>query len=295
MASTSEISLVIKNIKRVLTDEEIKEIASSCKGLRSINTREEETRGKYVANYKKFYGVYKRTIKAVEELTDDLKNSFPGTKTQVRELVILGLRTKQQDLGVTKYLLNPVKYSFIKTIVNWINSPSALKIKSTYQPRTKGKKDTEIKKQDVNPESGNQSVTKIVPKPKTIPEPKLRIIPDKPEMNVVIIDKKSLKDTWKISFTIENNTSYPMQNLEIRIYDEKDDSIHVSSVSGDLIEVANGIIYIRFIPASMTGESYTAKFVFTVSEVENIQDELTFSIKQDYPAKTKIVTTIFDF
>ncbi len=295
MASSSEISLVIKNIKRVLTDEEIKEIASSCKGLRSINTREEETRGKYVANYKKFYGVYKRTIKAVEELTDDLKNSFPGTKTQVRELVILGLRTKQQDLGVTKYLLNPVKYSFIKTIVNWINSPSALKIKSTYQPRTKGKKDTEIKKQDVNPESGNQSVTKIVPKSKTKPEPKLKIIPDKPEMNVVIIDKKSLKDTWKISFTIENYTSYPMQNLEIRIYDEKDDSIHVSSVSGDLIEVANGIIYIRFIPASMTGESYTAKFVFTASEVENIQDGLTFSIKQDYPAKTKIVTTIFDF
>ncbi len=295
MASTSEISLVIKNIKRVLTDEEIKEIASSCKGLRSINTREEETREKYVANYKKFYGVYKRTIKAVEELTDDLKISFPGTKTQVRELVILGLRTKQQDLGVTKYLLNPVKYSFIKTIVNWINSPSALKIKSTYRPRTKLDKDTEIKKKDANHESGNKSETKIVLKPKTIPKPKLKIIAEKPEMNVVIIDKKALKDTWKISFTIKNNSSYPLQNLEIRIYDEKDDSIHVSSVSGDLIEVANGIIYIRFIPASMTGESHTAKFVFTVSEVENIQDGLTFSIKQDYPAKTKIVTSIFDF
>ena len=32
-----------------------------------------------------------------------------------------------------------------------------------------------------------------------------------------------------------------------------------------------------------------------VSEVENIQEGLTFSIKQDYPAKTKVVTTIFDF
>ncbi|MCE7748442.1 MAG: hypothetical protein GPJ51_08585 [Candidatus Heimdallarchaeota archaeon] len=295
MASTSEISLVIKNIKRVLTDEEIKEIASSCKGLRSINTREEETREKYVANYKKFYGIYKRTIKAVEELTDDLKNSFPGTKTQVRELVILGIRTKQQDLGVTRYLLNPVKYSFIKTIVNWINNPSALKTKSTYRPRTKVEKDTEIKKKDANHESGSQSEIKIVSKPKIIPKPKQKIIAEKPEMNVVIIDKKALKDTWKISFNIENNSSYPLQNLEIRIYDEKDDSIHVSSVSGDLIEVANGIIYIRFIPASMTGEFYTAKFVFTVSEVENIQDGLTFSIKQDYPAKTKIVTIIFDF
>ncbi len=186
-----------------------------------------------------------------------------------------------------------MKYSFIKTIVNWINSPAALKIKSTYQPRTKGKKDTEIKKHDVHTESGNQSETKIITEPKA--KPKTKIIAEKPEMNVVIVDKKSIKDTWKISFTIENNTSYPLQNLEIRIYDEKDDSIHVSSVSGDLIEVANGIIYIRFIPASMTGESYTAKFVFTVSEVENIQDGLTFSIKQDYPAKTKIVTTIFDF
>jgi len=293
MAFTSEISLVIKNIKRVLTDEEIKEVASSCKGLRSINTREEETREKYVANYKKFYGVYKRTIKAVEDVTDELKNSFPGTKTQVRELVILGLRSKQQDLGVTRYLLNPVKYSFIKTIVKWINNPSALKIKSTYQPRTKVEKDTEIKMKDANPESENQSEITIVSKPKIKPKPK--IIAEKPEMNVVIVDKKSLKDTWKISFNIENNTSYPLQNLEIRIYDEKDDSMHVISVSGDLIEVANGIIYIRFIPASMTEESYTAKFVFTVSEVENIQDGLTFSIKQDFPAKTKIVTTIFDF
>ena len=293
MASTSEISLAIKNIKRVLTDEEIKEVASSCKGLRSINTREEETREKYVASYKAFYGVYKRTIKAVEDVTDELKNSFPGTKTQVRELVILGLRTKQQDLGVTRYLLNPVKYSFIKTIVNWINNPSALKIKSTYQPRTKVEKDTEIKMKDANPKSENQSEIKIVSKPKIKPKPK--IIAEKPEMNVVIVDKKSLKDTWKISFNIENNTSYPLQNLEIRIYDEKDDSMHVISASGDLIEVANGIIYIRFIPASMTEESYTAMFVFTVSEVENIQEGLTFSIKQDYPAKTKVVTTIFDF
>ena len=293
MASTSEISLVIKNIKRMLTDEEIKEVASSCKGLRSINTREEETREKYVACYKEFYGVYKRTIKAVEDVTAELKNSFPGTKTQVRELVILGLRTKQQDLGVTRYLLNPVKYSFIKTIVNWINNPSALKIKSTYQPRTKVEKDTEIKMKDANSKSENQSEIKIVSKPKIKPKPK--IIAEKPEMNVVIVDKKSLKDTWKISFNIENNTSYPLQNLEIRIYDEKDDSMHVISVSGDLIEVANGIIYIRFIPASMTEESYTAKFVFTVSEVENIQDGLTFSIKQDFPAKTKVVTTIFDF
>lgn len=293
MASTSEISLAIKNIKRVLTDEEIKEVASSCKGLRSINTREEETREKYVASYKAFYGVYKRTIKAVEDVTDELKNSFPGTKTQVRELVILGLRTKQQDLGVTRYLLNPVKYSFIKTIVNWINNPSALKIKSTYQPRTKVEKDTEIKMKDANSKSENQSEIKIVSKPKIKPKPK--IIAEKPEMNVVIVDKKSLKDTWKISFNIENNTSYPLQNLEIRIYDEKDDSMHVISASGDLIEVANGIIYIRFIPASMTEESYIAMFVFTVSEVENIQEGLTFSIKQDYPAKTKVVTTIFDF
>ncbi len=293
MASTSEISLVIKNIKRVLTDEEIKEVASSCKGLRSINTKEKETRENYVANYKEFYGVYKRTIKAVENLTDDLKDSFPGTKTQVRELVILGLRTKQQDLGVTRYLLNPVKYSFIKTIINWINNPSALKTKSTYQPRTKAKKDTENKKKDSTTKSGNQSETKLIPQPKTKPKPK--IIAEKPEMNVVIVDKKALKDTQKISFNIENNSNFPLQNLEIRIYDEKDDSIHVSSVSGDLIEVANGIIYIRFIPASMTEESYTAKFVFTVSEVENIRDGLTFSIKQDYPAKTKVVTTIFDF
>lgn len=186
-----------------------------------------------------------------------------------------------------------MKYSFIKTIINWINNPSALKTKSTYQPRTKVEKDTEDKKKDADSKSGNQSETKIVSKPKIKPKPK--IIAEKPEMNVVIVDKKSLKDTWKISFNIENNTSYPLQNLEIRIYDEKDDSMHVISVSGDLIEVANGIIYIRFIPASMTEESYTAKFVFTVSEVENIQDGLTFSIKQDYPAKTKVVTTIFDF
>ncbi len=258
MASTSEISLVIKNIKRVLTDEEIKKIASSCKGLKSINTREEETRKKYVANYKEFYGVYKRTIKAVEDLTDDLKDSFSGTKTQVRELVILGLRTKQQDLGVTRYLLNPVKYSFIKTIINWINNPSALKTKSTYQPRTKVKKDTEDKKKDADSKSGNQFETEIITKSKA--KPKTIIIAEKPEMKVVIINKKSLKDTWKISFNIENNTNYPLQNLEIRIYDEKDDSIHVSSVSGDLIEVANGIIYIRFIPASMTGGSQLSLF-----------------------------------
>ena len=109
-----------------------------------------------------------------------------------------------------------------------------------------------------------------------------------------ILEKKKANNSWKISFKIENRTVFPLQNLEIKLYDENDDSVRVKSVSGDLIEVANGIIYIRFIPASMTDEHYRAKFVCTVSDVANIEDGITFSVKQDYPALNKVIKTIFD-
>ncbi|OLS32744.1 MAG: hypothetical protein HeimAB125_05950 [Candidatus Heimdallarchaeota archaeon AB_125] len=294
MATSSEISLAVKNIKRVLTDDEIIEAATSCKGLRTIKTKENESREKYIANFKDNYDVYVRTINAIEEVTEELHKSFSITKTKVRELAILGLRTKQEELGVTKYLLNPVKYSFMKTIVNWIDNPSALKIKSVYVPRTKEQKEGKENSKKKQTDSDVQADVKERPKPKPKPKPKLKILEESLDIDLKIIEKKKVNSSWKLSFRIENRTDFPLQNLEIKIYDENDDTVRVKSVSGDLIETANGVIFIRFIPASMTNDYYKAKFVCTVSDVASIQDGVTFSVKHDCPAHSKVITAIFD-
>ncbi len=290
MATSSEISLAMKNIKRVLTDDEIKETATSCNGIRAIKTKENESREKYIANFKDRYDIYMRTIKAIEEVTEELHKSLSITKSKVRELAILGLRTKQEELGVKRYLLNPVKYSFMKTIVNWIDNPSALKIKSVYTPRTKVQEEGKEKTKKNKTSSAVKADAK--PKPKPMPKPKIQ--ETSLDIDLKILSKEKANSSWKISFKIENRTVFPLQNLEIKIYDENDDTVRVKTASGDLIEAANGVIYIRFIPASMTDDFYKAKFVVTVSEVANIQDGMTFSVKQDCPALKKVVSSIFD-
>jgi hypothetical protein len=284
----------MKNIKRVLTDDEIKEAATACKGLRTIRTKEGESREKYTAIFKDRYDVFVRTINAIEEVTEELHKSFSMTKTKVRELAILGLRTKQEELGISRYLLNPLKYSFMKTIVNWIDNPSMLKIKSVYTPRSKDQKKDKEKSKKTQTRTDAKTGEETISKPKPKPKPKPVINEESMDIDLRILEKKKTNNSWKITFVLENRTVFPMQNIEIKIYDENDDTVRVKSVSGDLIEVANGVVYIRFIPASMNDDYYKSKFVITVSDVANIEDGVTFSVKQDYPAMNKVLTSIFD-
>ncbi|MCG3216956.1 MAG: hypothetical protein KAS63_09555 [Candidatus Heimdallarchaeota archaeon] len=257
---SASFSLVLDN---VFKNEDYKKIAKSCEKIRAVNTKKGENRKKYVQQFEKHFVIYKKLVKTVEELTEEIKENSNETKTSVREQVIGAIREKQEELEISSYLINVVKYSFIRTIVNWLNNPKELEKKSIYKPRSQSNKS--------------------------------KIILKEPEFELELLDKKKEDKQWKIIFQIKNKSNYPLQNLEIKVTDHSDERVHVTSVTGYLIEIAKGIMHIAFIPASMEKEELSAKFAFTTTEVEELEENFTLTITQDFPAKELVIKQTMTF
>jgi hypothetical protein len=58
-----------------------------------------------------------------DEHLDDMRVS------DIRSVAVKGVRRAEKDQGITKYLLNDVKYATLRTIVNWIDNPERMKRK----------------------------------------------------------------------------------------------------------------------------------------------------------------------
>ena len=221
-------------ITKKFTKTEIKLIAKSCEKIRAVNTRKSESRREYVKQYENYYDIYHKLVENVEKITEDLKEKLEESKVSIRESVILEIRKKQEEYGITSYLLNPVKYSFIRTIVNWLKNPAELKKKSTYRPRTKSKKQ--------------------------------KLALKKPEFDIDILEIKRENTLWKVFFQVVNKTNYPLQNLELKFLDKNDEQIYVTSAAGNFVEVAKGLVHIPFILAPMSKEEKSEKYVLTASK-----------------------------
>jgi len=250
-------------ITRKFSKNDIKLIAKSCEKIRAVNTKKNESRRIYIKQYEEYYDIYRKLVENVEKITEELKEKLEKNKVSIRENIIHEIRKKQEETGITSYLLNPVKYSFIRTIVNWLNNPAELKKKSTYRPRSKNKEQ------------------KIV----------LRI----PNFDIEILEIKKDNTLWKVYFQVVNKTNYPLQNIELKFLDKNDEQIYVTSAAGNFVEVAKGLVHIPFIPAPMSMEEKSVKYVFTASETEELNDDIKVKIYFDFPAKNEILTKILLF
>ena len=136
-----------------ISDEEIKLLADSCQKIRSIKTKQSESRSDYVNLFGDFHDLYTHILTCRDEEFTALKDKTikrpDFTKGFVKEL-----RQRQEGLGVEKYLINDVKFGFISNIVHWVQNPELQAIKREYKPRNKDnagnnskkkKKESEIK------------------------------------------------------------------------------------------------------------------------------------------------------
>ena len=122
----------------LITDNELLQLAKSCEKIRSINTKKGENRRDYVTIFENYHELYIKLVTTRENLyllqadVDQKKSAFSTT-------FIKELRERQEKLGLTKYLVNNVKFAFIVNIVHWLQNPELLDKKREYKPRTKNK------------------------------------------------------------------------------------------------------------------------------------------------------------
>lgn len=144
-----------------IPDNELVTLAQSCEKIRSINTKKEENRKEYVNFYCQYHDLFKKFVYLREETFNDLDDGEiekPAFNSQFVKL----LRLRQEELGITKYLINDVKFAFILNIVHWLDNPELLDKKTEYKPRNKT---TKRKKSSAKPKlkiiSMNQDIITI--------------------------------------------------------------------------------------------------------------------------------------
>lgn len=253
---------ISERIKANFSKEDLISIDESCDKLRTIKTKDNEDRKDYVNVFEEFFPIYRKLVETGEAIAVEISSDSEDGLTAIRVEFVEQIRALQEGIGLTSKLLNVVKYSMIKTIINWINNPDKLEIKSVYKPRSKTKK--KRKKFSI----------------------------DRPNIDFTIQKREKKEREWVIAAEIINNSNYPLQNLEIELLDENEKEIRIIDASGYLIELAKGKINVSFIASSMGNEA-SLKFWFKALENEPLGESFIVNISQDYPIAQERITDVF--
>ena len=254
MVSEGVLSLIKKKVESDFSDDEVKKLWESCITLRTIDSRSGETRRDYVDLFKEYHNFFKEIKTKVEAIVKEAKSKYPDESLKnIRSAIVQELRSRQKELGYEKTLLNEVKYATIKSIVTMLENPEKLDEPVVYKPRKSAK--AEKKK-----------------------------IPRIAELNFdfEILKKYKTEDKWEVVAALRNKSNFPLQNVQIEILDEIRRHIPVVSASGHFVELAQGIIHIPFVPASMTDQVSETRIMFKTEIIEPLDEGFIAKVTVDF-------------
>ncbi len=247
--------IIDETVKR-FTDKDIRLIADSCYKLRSLNNKKGETRREFVGVSAKHHDTYRKVLNTYNDLalsTSDNKKYILGYYVQL-------IRGRQEDLGIKDYLLNEVKFGFMKSIVKWIDTPGELdKVSSISSQGKKGSTKKQKKSQE--------SATKV---------------------NLKLINKKSSGSAWQVQFSITNVSKQPLQNIDLYFYDDENNILSLSEASGDYITLLEeeDCARIDFLMASMDENDQKAiDYLIKASKDENFENLSKIEVVIENPSK----------
>ncbi len=149
------------------------------------------TRSKWFGENKFRADIGRDVVEFVDEMTSVLQEDSFLAKIRVsdiRSAVVKGVRRAEKDQGITKYLLNDVKFATLRTIIGWVDYPERLK-----GERSEGKKKT---RRGRKKEKGKHTP---------------------PQIDIVREWEIVSNDSIRITSAILNNYLHPYQNVELEI------------------------------------------------------------------------------
>lgn len=124
-----QVRYIEDNVVKRLENVDMKPWQASCKSLAPPNY-DKVTRTKWFEENRFRADVGREVVAFVEETTtavqkdehlDDIRVS------DIRSVVVKGIRRAEKGQGITQYLLNDVKYATLRTIVSWVDNPERMK------------------------------------------------------------------------------------------------------------------------------------------------------------------------
>ncbi len=260
MVSEENQEIIKKQINKNFSKKEIQEIRDACEDLRTIDTKNEESREDYIDEFSDFFPIFEKLTDHCEDIIDELNEKTGDSKTGLRSVYVDEIREHQENMGITSKLINNFKYATIKTIIRWKNNPEELKKKSVYSPRKKRQKKQKKKK--------------------------AKSIQTTPEITIEV-DKKEKKDElWIVRMKLKNKMKYPLQNITMKLLDKDNNKIRIKDVDGYLVETANGEIIIPFLKAPMNDDS-TLTIEWRTNSYQPLNEQFTINIEVDSTIEEK--------
>lgn len=256
---------IVQDTVKKFTEKDIERITESCNKLRPLNNKINETRREFVTTFKEHHNTYRKVVNTYNEITLNTVQSG-DTKKNILAYYIQLIRHQQEEQGFTKHLINEVKFGFMKSIVKWVDTPGELdKIAKTKQEDKK-----EIKK-------GTSFNSK--------------------QLSLELKDKKKTTKHWQIELILTNTSKYPLQNINISFFDDKNKKLQLIEASGENISLDDqkDMAFISFIIASMDENSHESlKYSIKGPLDENFENLKIIEVKIDNPVKKIKETQLFE-
>lgn len=255
---SSKSKRLIEETVKNFTDKDIKLIAGSCYKLRSLDNKKGETRREFVGVFAKHHNTYRKVVKTYNEIALSTSNNGDTKKDTLGYYVQL-IREKQENLGITEYLLNEVKFGFMKSIVKWIDNPGELdKVSSISHQGKKGSNKKQKKRQSI------------------------------PKVALELTKKVFSSSLWQVYLSITNISKQPLQNIELYFYDDENNLLSLSDALGDYISILEDeeCARINFLMASMDENTQKAvDYVIKASKEENFDNLAKIEVVIENPSK----------
>lgn len=237
---------------RAISDQTLRNLAKSCKGLRTFQGSKGENRGDWLDHHESAYDVFGEVEELVENVVEDLADKHEISKSKTRKIVVEELRRRQEKLKITQYLINPTKYAIISNLLSWWD-----KVEDKPELRLAVQKPQKTR-------HSSRELGLIVKLDRRL--------------------KKGKVEVYECTFT--NISRYPLQNLTITAY-SSDLPVAIKSVKAELAEVNDeGKIVLPFVKASMKADrKYHFPLVFTVPLDRPSHDPIELGIAVDFTSE----------
>jgi len=123
-----ELAYISNTVCMKLREEDLSKWQTSCKALAPPNY-DNTTRAAWFTENKYRIPVGKRIVDFVEEITGQLQRDDNLQKVRlsaIRSGIVKGIRDAEKEQKLSKYLLNEVKLSALKTLVRWSENPDQI-------------------------------------------------------------------------------------------------------------------------------------------------------------------------
>lgn len=276
---SSNVEQEIKYYVETLSDQEIKEIQLISHGLRPLNAKSGETRQTWLDRFVTKPGYenqFKKYASFFSEVLEKVGDATGEKKSMIREELVRQIRTRQEALGLSSYLLNNVKFTTIKILYDYQVNPEKLKTNLPYKARSSSK--------PMKSKSKTRSPikSKIDPEQRSKPKKsKSRVIEHDIALTIKVDRYTEKEKENHLVFSLINSNPIPLQNLRIRFLDSDGVDVTILNVLSNHAKTEDNTLIFPFIPSPMEESTTKIPTKILIHRLNTINDKITAFLEFD--------------